>query len=104
MKAVVRVGNKQYVVAEKDTLLVDRLRPGTKELDLEALLLFDSSGKISLGRPLVSGARVKAEVLDEEVKGDKLRIIRFKAKKRVNRQTGHRQRYSRLRIISISGK
>ncbi len=107
MKAVVRVGGKQYIVAEKDTLLVDGLpRPaGAKELSLDTLLLFDHAGKaVVVGRPLLKDASVKAKVLDETVKGDKLRIIRFKAKKRVNKQIGHRQRYLRLQVTSISGK
>ncbi|MBC7746924.1 bL21 family ribosomal protein, partial [Pedobacter sp.] len=43
MKAVVRIGGKQYIVVEKETLLVDRLQDGTKELSLEPLMLFDET-------------------------------------------------------------
>lgn len=99
MKAVVKVGGKQYVVAEKETLLVDRLPEGTKELTLDVLMLVDGD-KSTVGTPLVKGASVKAKVL-EEVKGDKLRIIRYKAKKRVHKEMGHRQKYSRIQIASI---
>ncbi len=100
VKAVVKVGGKQYVVAEKETLLVDRLQEGTKELTLDALLVIDGD-KTTVGDPTVKGVKVTAKVVDEEVKGNKLRIIRYKAKKRVDTQTGHRQKYSRIEIASI---
>ena len=100
MKAVVKVGGKQYVVTEKETLLVDRLPDGTKELTLDAMLVIDGD-KTTVGTPLVSGVTVKANVIEEEVKGDKLRIIRYKAKKRVHKEMGHRQKYSRIQVASI---
>lgn len=99
-KAVVQIGGKQHIVSEKETLLVDLLPAGTKELMLDALLTFDGS-TTKVGTPLVSGVKVVAKVIDSEVKGDKLRIIRFKAKKRVHKETGHRQKYSRVQVASI---
>lgn len=101
MKAVVRVGGKQYIVAEKETLLVDRLPDGTKELTLEPLMVFDGKDA-KVGAPLVSGVSIKAKVLEDEVKGDKLQIIRYKSKKRVHKVTGHRQKYSRIEIGAIA--
>lgn len=100
MKAVVRVGGKQYIVAAKETLLVDRLPDGTKELTLEPLMLFDDKD-VQLGTPQVSGIKIKAKVIEDEVKGDKLQIIRYKSKKRVHKLTGHRQKYSRIEIGDI---
>ena len=100
MKAVVRVGGKQYIVAEKETLLVDRLPDGTKELTLEPLMVFDGKDA-KVGAPLVAGAKIKATVIEDEVKGDKLQIIRYKSKKRVHKVTGHRQKYSRIEIGAI---
>lgn len=100
MKAVVKVGGKQYIVREKETLLVDRLPDGTKELTLDALMLIDGD-KSTVGTPLVKGVSITAKVVDEEVKGDKLRIIRYKAKKRVHTETGHRQKYSRIEVGKI---
>ena len=100
MKAVVKVGGKQYLVAEKETLMVDLLPEGTKELDLDALLVIDGD-KTTVGAPLVKGVKVKAKVVDEKVAGDKIRVIRYKSKKRVNTQTGHRQKYTKLEIVSI---
>ena len=103
MKAVVQVGGKQYIVAEKETLLVDRLQPGTKELTLDALMVFDDKN-VTVGTPLVKGASVKAEIVEDDVKGEKIRVIRYKAKKRVDTQTGHRQKYTRIRVTGISTK
>ena len=100
MKAVVKIAGKQYLVSEKETLLVDLLPEGTKELDLDALLVIDGD-KTTVGAPLVKGVKVKAKVVDEKVAGDKIRVIRYKSKKRVNTQTGHRQKYSRINIASI---
>jgi large subunit ribosomal protein L21 len=100
MKAVVKIGGKQYLVAEKETLMVDLLPEGTKELDLDALLVIDGD-KTTVGAPLVKGVKVKAKVVDERVAGDKIRVIRYKAKKRVHKETGHRQKYSKIEITSI---
>ena len=100
MKAVVKIAGKQYVVSEKETLLVDLLPEGTKELDLDALLVIDGD-KTTVGAPLVKGVKVKANVVDEKVAGDKVRVIRYKSKKRVNTQTGHRQKYTKIEITSI---
>ena len=100
MKAVVKIGGKQYLVAEKETLLVDLLPEGTKELTLDALLVIDGD-KTTVGAPLVKGVTVKANVVDEKVAGDKIRVSRYKSKKRVNTQTGHRQKYTKIEITSI---
>ncbi|HET6622347.1 MAG TPA: 50S ribosomal protein L21 [Candidatus Saccharimonadales bacterium] len=100
MKAIVRIGGQQFMVAEKDTLLVDRLPEGTKELTLEPLMIVD--GKDSkVGAPVVAGVKIKAKVLDEEVKGDKVLSIRYKSKKRVHKVRGHRQKYSRIEVGKI---
>ena len=99
-KAVVKVGGKQFVVAEKETLLVDLLQEGTKELTLDALLVIDGD-KTTVGTPTVKGVVVTAKVVDDLVKGEKVRIIRYKAKKRVHKENGHRQKYSKIEIVSI---
>jgi len=99
-KAVVKIGGKQFIVAEKETLMVDLLPEGTKELTLDALLVIDGENT-QVGTPTVKGVTVKAKVVEDLVKGDKLRIIRYKAKKRVHTETGHRQKYSKIEISSI---
>jgi large subunit ribosomal protein L21 len=99
-KAVVKIGGKQFVVAEKETLLVDLLQEGTKELTLDALLVIDGD-TVTVGTPAVKDVKVTAKVIDDLVKGDKIRVIRYKAKKRVHKEMGHRQKYSKVEIVSI---
>ena len=100
MKAVVKIGGKQYVATEKETLMVDLLPEGTKELVSDALLVIDGD-KTSVGAPTVKGVKVTMKVVEPKVAGDKVRVIRYKSKKRVNTQTGHRQKYSVLEVVSI---
>ena len=103
MKAVVKISGKQYIVSEKESLLVDLLPEGTKELTLDALLVIDGD-KTKVGTPTVKGAVVKAKVVEAEAKGDKIRVIRYKSKKRVHKETGHRQKYTKIQISSIKIK
>ena len=99
-KAVVLIGGKQYVVAEKETLRVDLLPEGTKELETGALLLIDGD-KTSVGAPEVKGVKVTAKVVEPKIAGEKLRVIRYKSKKRVHKEIGHRQKYSVIEITGI---
>ena len=98
--AVILVGGKQYLVEEKETLRVDLLPAGTKELETDALLVIDGD-KTTVGTPVVEGIKVSAKVVTPEVKGDKIRVIRYHSKKRVHTETGHRQKYSEIEIVSI---
>ena len=100
MQAVVKISGKQYVVSEKESLLVDLLPEGTKELTLDALLVIDGD-KATVGTPTVKGVVVKAKVIEDEVQGDKIRVIRYKAKKRVHKEIGHRQKYTKIEVSSI---
>ncbi len=99
-KAVILVGGKQYIAAEGETLRVDLLPAGTKELEMDALLVMDGD-KTKVGTPTVKGVKVKATVVEELVKGDKVRVIRYHSKKRVHKENGHRQKYSEIKIESI---
>ena len=99
-KAVVLISGKQYLVEEKETLQVDLLPAGTKELETEALLLIDGD-KTIVGTPTVKGVKVSAKVVEPVVKGDKIRVIHYKPKKREHTETGHRQKYSLIQITSI---
>ena len=99
-KAVILVGGKQYLASEKETLRVDLLPTGTKELTTDALLVIDGD-KVEVGTPTVKGVKVLAKVVNDEVKGDKVRVIRYHSKKRVHKETGHRQKYSEIEITKI---
>ncbi|MDR1300458.1 MAG: 50S ribosomal protein L21 [Candidatus Nomurabacteria bacterium] len=99
MKAVVKISGKQYIVAEKETLLVDLLQQGTKELQVNALAILDGKNS-KIGTP-ETDVVVTAKVVEPEVRADKVQYIRYKSKKRVHKVGGHRQKYSKIEITSI---
>ncbi len=102
MYAVVETGGKQYKVAPGDTLAVERLpAEAGATIELDRVLLVAGDEGVEVGRPLVAGARVVAEVV-EQTKGDKIIVFRYKRKVRYRRKTGHRQRLTRLRIKEIA--
>ncbi|MEO7617784.1 MAG: 50S ribosomal protein L21 [Candidatus Saccharibacteria bacterium] len=98
MQAVIATGGKQYLVRDGEFLNVELVGEETK-LVFDALLVIDGKD-ITVGAPLVDKIKVHAEVLDT-VKGEKIKILKFKAKKRVKRLTGHRQKYSQIKITKI---
>ncbi|HSX41227.1 MAG TPA: 50S ribosomal protein L21 [Candidatus Saccharimonadales bacterium] len=99
MQAVIKAGGKQYIVKEGQTLNIDLVDSDAKKLEFEPLMVIEGD-KVQVGAPIVSGVVVKAEVV-EEVKGDKLKILKYKAKKRISRKTGHRQKFSNIKITGI---
>ncbi len=100
--AIVEDGGKQYKAVEGATIEVDYFPAEAGEaVDLERVLVVVEDDKVSVGQPLVAGAKVQASVVSQ-VKGPKLIVFRYKPKKRIRRKTGHRQKYTRLQIESIS--
>lgn len=98
-KAIIATGGKQYLVSEGRTLEVELLA-SDKNATFSPLLVMDD--KITkVGQPSVEGVTVKADILGE-VRADKVTSIRYKAKKRVNKKQGHRQRLTQIKITSIS--
>jgi large subunit ribosomal protein L21 len=100
-KAVIATGGKQYLVTEGQTVEVELLPADGKTVVFEPLLVMDGDS-VSVGAPLVDKAKVTAEVVEQEVKADKVTAIRYKAKKRVRKVHGHRQRHTILKISKIS--
>jgi len=98
MQAVITTGGKQYLVKQGDVIEVE-LMGDIKKAEFDTLLLIDGDD-IKVGTPHVVGTKVHAEILGE-TKGDKIKVLRFKAKKRVKRLTGHRQHYTQLKITKI---
>jgi large subunit ribosomal protein L21 len=98
---IVEQGGKQYRVAEGKTVEVDRLSNEVGEtITLEDVLLSVNDGQISVGTPLVEGAKVQAKVIDH-FKGRKILVFKYRPKQRYRVKTGHRQQYTRLLIESI---
>ena len=99
--AIVRTGGKQYRVSPGDILDVEKLPvdQGAK-VELTEVLLVSQEGSVTLGSPGVEGAKVMGEV-EEQGRGKKLAVFRYKSKTRQGTKTGHRQAFTRLRITDI---
>jgi large subunit ribosomal protein L21 len=101
MYAVVETGGKQYRVQPGDTLDVELLDAEQgSTIKLGRVLMLGGDGDAVIGQPVVPGARVLAEVVGQ-VKGDKIIVFKYKSKVRYRRKTGHRQKFTRVRITEI---
>ena len=103
MYAVVKIANKQYLVNEGQTLLIDKIDKNANDmLELGEVLLTANADDVKIGQPLVKGAKVKAKVL-RQLKGDKIRVARFKSKVRYRRVKGFRPLLTEILIEKITG-
>lgn len=105
MYAVIEQGGQQFRVSEGDELNVDLmdLEEGTEQVAFQRVLLLGEEGDVKVGTPLVDGATVHAEVLNPEFKGEKTHSYYWRRRKNSRKKTGHRQRYTRVRIRRIEG-
>ncbi len=103
MYAVIEDSGRQFRVNEGDVLDVDlrELDDDAKEITFDRVLLVSDEGDAKIGTPLVDGASVVGEILDEEVKGPKVHTYKWRRRKASKKKTGHRQKYIRVRISSI---
>jgi large subunit ribosomal protein L21 len=93
----------QYRVEVGQIVQIDLLEaePGSR-VEIGEVLLVGGGAQTLVGTPLVNGAKVVGQVLGEQ-KGEKIVVFRYRNKKRYRRRTGHRQRYTRIRISEIQG-
>ena len=103
MYAILETGGKQYKVRPGDTIEVEKLdaEPG-QTVELGRVLMVADDGNLAVGAPLVEGATVLAEIVDQH-RGPKIIVFKYKAKVRYRRKTGHRQSLTTLRIKEIQG-
>jgi large subunit ribosomal protein L21 len=102
MFAVIKAQGKQFKVAKGDTLTVDRLKgdAGAK-IGLGEVLMVIDGGKTTIGTPLVSGAKVEAEIVSHE-RGDKIKVFKKRRRKNYHRTRGHRQDLTTVKITGIT--
>ena len=98
--AVIKTGGKQYKVAEGDVLRVEKLETKSDEIVFDDVLLV-VNGEVKLGKPVVSGAKVIAKII-EEGKGEKKIVFKYKSKTRQHKKKGHRQPYTKVQITKIT--
>ena len=103
MYAIIRSGGKQSKVSAGDVIDVELLKGAAETVSFTTLLVVDGEGKAVTDRSRLEEMPVMAEV-EGEARGDKLDIFKYKNKSGYRRRMGHRQRYTRLRIVSIAGE
>jgi len=103
--AVIQTGGKQYKVKSGEIIKIERLKnskPETK-IEFKEILAYSDDKNLELGEPIISGAKVEADLL----KNDKNKtVLIFKKRRRKNsrRKNGHRQQFSLIRINKIFSK
>ncbi len=101
MYAIIRSGGKQFRAEPGQTLRVPTLKAEAgASITFDEVLLADTGDGLKVGAPIVAGATVTAQVLGE-VKGEKLVVFKWKRRKNYRRKTGHRQKYTEVRIDEI---
>ncbi len=102
MYAVIKTGGKQYRVSEGDFLKVEKLDyEEGEQITFDRVLAISDDDGLQVGRPVLEGAEVKAEVV-EHGKNKKVEVFKFKPKKRYKKKTGHRQPFTRVKINQIA--
>ncbi len=101
MYAIFRALGKQFKVEEGMTIKLPRMdaEPGST-VTFEEVLLTSDGETIRTGTPTVKGAKVEAEVVGQ-VKGEKIYVFKFKRRKNYRRKTGHRAKFTEVRITSV---
>jgi large subunit ribosomal protein L21 len=104
MYAIVEIAGQQFRVEKKDEIFVHRLEgeAGSK-VEFHEVLLTDDKGKVTIGKPLVEGIKITGKILDH-VRGDKVVIFKKKRRKGFQKETGHRQDFTKVLIENITVK
>ena len=103
MYAIIEDSGSQFRVSEGDVLNVDLrdIAEDAKNVEFSRVLLVSREGDVRVGVPYVAGAKVQAEIIDAEAKGEKLYTYYFRRRKHSRSKTGHRQKYLQVKITKI---
>ena len=103
MYAVIATGGKQYRVSEGTVLRIEKLEAEAgADVEFDQVLLVGQGDQIKVGSPFLSGGKVVATV-QSHGKDDKVTIVKFRRRKHYLRQGTHRQRYTEVKVTSITG-
>jgi large subunit ribosomal protein L21 len=102
MYAVIVSGGKQHRVVEGETLKLEKIEQAIGEkLEFDVLMVGEGAD-VQIGAPIVAGAKVTAEIIDQG-RHKKVTIIKFKRRKHHMKRAGHRQWYTEVKITGITG-
>jgi len=101
MYAVIVTGGKQYKVTEGEIFSVEKLDAAAGDkLTLDQVLMVNDDNGVKIGSPLLEGAKVTVEVI-EQGRGKKITIYKYKKRKNQRKKQGHRQAYTKLKVEKI---
>ena len=101
MNAIIVTGGKQYKVSEGDVIYIEKLdNEAGDTVKFEQVLAIIDGEKATFGAPVVEGASVEAKIVNNG-KGKKIRIFKYTPKKGYRKRQGHRQPYTKVKILSI---
>lgn len=102
MYAIFESGGKQHKVVEGETLRLEKLDAAAGDkVNFDKVLLVNDGKSLNVGEPYVAGGKVTAEVV-EQGRGDKVKIIKFRRRKHHEKQMGHRQSFTEVKITKIA--
>jgi len=100
--AIIETGGKQYRVAVGDRLAIEKLQSDAgSDFTFDRVLMLGGDGSSRVGTPVIAGASVSATI-EEQYRGPKIVVFKYKPKKRYRRRTGHRQALTRVAITAIN--
>jgi len=99
--AVIELSGHQFLVHEGNEFEIDNqdIEVG-KKITVSEVLLLEDEGKVSVGQPYVTGSVVELEVLENK-KGEKIEVIKYKAKSRYRKHVGYRSSLTKVKVVSI---
>lgn len=101
MYAVFQSGGKQHRVSEGQVVRLEKLELATgATVEFDSVLMVVNGEDVKIGAPVVAGAKVVAEVV-EQGRGDKVKIVKFRRRKHSRKQQGHRQWFTEVKITGI---
>lgn len=102
MYAIIKTGGKQYQVSAGDRLMVEKLDGNIGDsIELSEVLLVADGDAVTVGKPVVEGAKVVATITDQG-KHRKIKVFKKKRRKGYRLMKGHRQPYTALKIADVS--
>ena len=102
MYAVIKTGGKQYRVTQGETLKIETVSGEVgSAIVLDKVLMVGNGDKLSVGKPLLSGATVTATIVSNG-RGEKVKIFKMRRRKHYQKHQGHRQNYTEIRIDGIT--
>ena len=101
MYAIIATGGKQYRVSEGDVIYIEKIDAQVDSTVSFDVLLMGNDGDVKIGTPVVEGVKVEGKVVGQ-IRGEKIVVYKYKAKKNERKKQGHRQPFTAVKIEKIS--